>query len=48
MAETPNVPSGTLITWTFANWVTVVLMAMIAFGIAGLAQKWWSNRQSAS
>jgi hypothetical protein len=35
----------TIITWSFANWVTVVLMAMVAFGIWGFALKVWQKRQ---
>lgn len=37
---------GTIITWNFTNWVTVVLMALIAFGGIGFAQKWYQSRNA--
>jgi hypothetical protein len=39
-ASTENVLS-----WTVSNWLTVTLMALIAFGLAGLAQKWYAAKQ---
>jgi len=44
MADAPAV-KGTILTWNLTNWVTVVLMAVIAFAGIGFAQKWYANRQ---
>jgi len=35
-----------IITWNVANWITVVLMALVFFFLLGLFQHWYSNRQS--
>jgi hypothetical protein len=35
-----------IITWNFANWITIVLMAAIAFALLGFAQNWWATRTS--
>lgn len=43
MADTPA-STGTILSWTLTNWVTVVLMALIAFFLIGLAQKWYQSR----
>lgn len=43
MAETPT-PS-TLISWNFTNWITVVLMALVFFGLVAAGQKWYQSRQ---
>jgi ABC-type antimicrobial peptide transport system permease subunit len=37
---------GNIITWNVANWVTVVLMAAIAFAIIGVAQKAYVARKA--
>lgn len=37
-----------ILSWNFANWVTVVLMAAIAFAVLGLVQKWMQSRVSGS
>ena len=29
-----------ILSWNFANWVTVTLMAVIAFTVLGIIQKW--------
>lgn len=34
----------TIITWSFANWVTVLLMAAIGFGILGFGMKVYQTR----
>jgi hypothetical protein len=39
---------ATILDWNFANWVTVVLMAAIGFGILGVGMKLWQKRQGAS
>jgi len=44
MPDTPAT-GGTILSWNLTNWVTVVLMAMIAFFLIGLAQKWYQSRQ---
>jgi hypothetical protein len=36
-----------IITWNVPNWVTIVLMAAIGFGLLGLAQSWYKKRQAA-
>lgn len=36
-----------IITWNVPNWVTIVLMAAIMFGLLGLGQKWYQSRQAA-
>ena len=33
-----------ILSWNFANWVTVVLMAAIVFFALGLVQKWMQQR----
>jgi hypothetical protein len=33
-----------ILSWNFTNWVTVVLMASIAFFALGLLQKWMQSR----
>lgn len=38
----------TIITWSFANWVTVILMAAVGFAILGFAMKAWQKRQQGS
>jgi hypothetical protein len=37
-----------IIAWNAANWVTVVLMAMIGFFAIGLGQKWYTTRNTGS
>ena len=37
-----------ILTWNFANWVTIVLMALIAFFGLGLIQKYMQSKVSAS
>lgn len=37
---------GVILTWNVTNWITVVLMAAIAFFLLGLAQKWYKSRNS--
>lgn len=34
-----------ILTWNMTNWVTVVLMAAIGFGLLGLAQAWYQKSQ---
>ena len=31
--------------WKVTNWFTVLLMAMVAFGLIGFGQKWYQNRK---
>jgi hypothetical protein len=38
--------SENIISWNFANWVTVVLMAAIAFSVFGLVQKYMQKKVS--
>jgi hypothetical protein len=45
MADTPST-SGTVLSWNLTNWVTVVLMALVAFGGIALAQSWYQKRAS--
>jgi hypothetical protein len=33
-----------ILSWNFANWVTVVLMAAIMFFALGLVQKWMQQK----
>ena len=33
-----------ILSWNFSNWVTVVLMALIAFAILALIQKYMQQR----
>lgn len=37
---------GNIITWNVPNWITVVLMAAIAFGILGWAQKAYAAKKA--
>lgn len=34
-----------ILSWTVENWITVVLMAAIGFGIFAAAQSWYTNKQ---
>lgn len=34
-----------IITFNFANWLTVVIMAAVGFALLGLGQKWYQSRQ---
>lgn len=45
MAE-PTAPTGTILSWTLTNWITVTLMALIAFIGIGAAQKWYQSRSA--
>lgn len=36
--------SENVLTWTVSNWITVTLMALIAFGLLGFGQKWYQQR----
>lgn len=40
--------SENILSWNFANWVTVVLMAAIAFAALGIVQKWMQARAGGS
>jgi hypothetical protein len=33
-----------IISWNFANWITVVLMAAIMFALLGIAQKYMQSK----
>lgn len=37
---------GAILTWNVTNWVTIVLMAAIGFGLLGLGQKYYQSRNS--
>lgn len=37
----------TIITWTPANWITVVLMVVTFFVVAGAAYKIWQQKMAA-
>lgn len=39
---------GTILSWNFTNWVTVVLMAAVGFALVGVGMKLWQNRQAAA
>lgn len=36
-----------ILSWNFANWVTVVLMAAIAFTLLGILQKYMQSKVQA-
>lgn len=36
--------TSNVITWNVTNWITITLMGLIGFWIAGLLQKWYSAR----
>lgn len=38
--------SENILSWNFANWITVVLMAAIAFAILGIIQKYMQGQVS--
>lgn len=38
----------TVLTWNVPNWLTVVFMAAIGFGLLGLAQTYYKKRQAAA
>jgi hypothetical protein len=40
--------SDNIISWNFANWVTVVLMALVLFGALGLLQKYMQGKVGTS
>lgn len=35
-----------ILSWNFANWVTIVLMALIAFFLLGIVQKYMQGKVS--
>ncbi len=37
-----------ILSWNFANWVTVVLMALVMFFLLGLVQKYMQGKVSAA
>jgi hypothetical protein len=37
-----------ILTWNVTNWVTIVLMAAIAFAIIGFVQSWYTKNQQAA
>lgn len=37
----------TVISWNVPNWITVTLMAMIAFALIGLGQKFYASKTAA-
>lgn len=37
----------TILSWTVSNWITVVLMAAVAFAVVGLGVKVYQRGQSA-
>lgn len=37
-----------ILSWNFANWVTVVLMAVIAFTLLGVVQKYMQQQVNGS
>jgi hypothetical protein len=41
------VADQTVITWNVTNWVTVVLMAAVGFGILAVVLNFWAKRQAA-
>lgn len=41
----PDGSSGTVISWTPANWITIVLMAAIGFAILGAGTRIYQQRQ---
>lgn len=36
---------GTILSWNFTNWITVVLMAAVGFALLGVGMKLWQKRQ---
>jgi hypothetical protein len=38
--------SDSILSWNFANWITVVLMALIMFFLLGLLQKYMQGKVS--
>jgi hypothetical protein len=36
--------SDSILSWNFANWITVVLMALIMFFLLGLLQKYMQGK----
>jgi ABC-type siderophore export system fused ATPase/permease subunit len=45
---TEKMADEAIITWSFANWVTVILMAAIGFGLLGLGMKFYQKNQAAA
>ena len=35
-----------IISWTPANWITVILMVLVAYAVVGFLAKAWQERQS--
>ncbi len=35
----------TLLTWTPANWITVLLMVILGFAVIGMVAKLWQRKQ---
>lgn len=38
----------TVISWTFVNWVTIVLMFLLALAVFGLVVKLWKSAKDGS
>ena len=49
--ETPRgeakLADQTVLTWNLTNWITVVLMAAVGFGVLAIVLNLWSKRQAA-
>lgn len=45
MADAPATSSSTILGWNLTNWITVTLMALVAFGGIAALQKWYQSRQ---
>lgn len=39
---------GTYLSWNVVNWVTVILMAAIGFGLLGLGMKFYQSKTQGS
>lgn len=37
----------TILTWNFANWITVLIMVILGFAILGAAVKVWKSKKAA-
>ena len=37
----------TVLTWNLTNWITVVLMAAVGFGVLAIVLNLWAKRQGA-
>ena len=46
--KNPKMADENILTWNVSNWITVVLMAAVAFGILAFAQKYIAAKKASA